>query len=678
MALRYSATAFKQSLKNMKNKLFCCLLFGLFSLSAFAQKYYEKALYWTDIQQANHMLQKNNGNCLMAIGFKNFITNKWQVGMLETDSLGAIQFLANTTPDGLIGTCEDITQVGNNYIVSGAVTIEPTLPWKIIITKFQEDNTYINYLYGNGIIDQDANACVNIDDIQMFVGGHIANFTINARSLYLVKLNSITAEQLWDTLYSFQQQTINSISSIATIPDGGAYLLATVNYNSENSDIALIQIDSMGVWQWHTIMNLTPTTWLSVDGSGRMIRTHDGGIVFSAKRYSVEGAYGDLFKINADHTQAWHNTENFLEGVTLGMVELSDSTLVFGGSSFLTPTTTFIDGEICKLDKDGHTLWRRRYGQSHDDDYFYDLIVNNHDPSGKSGYVLCGRTESYAPAGKAYLYLVKTNCMGLLTEPQAAFSATIDTAALTAAFQNLSDFVYPDSIDGGHYLWDFGDGTFSSEINPTHTYGQAGSYIVQLTAIVCNDTSIAYQSVCAGVSPAAIVPNFSYLIQNDSLVTFTNTSSNAVGGVFIWDFGDNTPPFVQTNPNTAVEHSYSTKDKYFVTLTAVLCGDTIRTEIKVNMLALGVMGVEAMAECCVSTLYPNPAQQTASFNHSLPQQQSGLLQIYDLTGRKISAYAFEGNGTQTIDIHYLNTGLYLYTISVEGNIVQQDKLSVIR
>jgi hypothetical protein len=99
--------------------------------------------------------------------------------------------------------------------------------------------------------------------------------------------------------------------------------------------------------------------------------------------------------------------------------------------------------------------------------------------------------------------------MGLLTEPQAAFAAQMDTAALTATFQNLSQFVYPDSIDGGHYIWDFGDGTTSAQINPTHTYTQGGNYTVSLTAVVCSDTSVFVQNVstwAVGIEASPLPP----------------------------------------------------------------------------------------------------------------------------------------------------------------------------
>lgn len=76
------------------------------------------------------------------------------------------------------------------------------------------------------------------------------------------------------------------------------------------------------------------------------------------------------------------------------------------------------------------------------------------------------------------------------------------------------------------YLWDFGDGNTSSDENPSHTYGGAGSYTVSLTTIgvlpcANNTVSQVINVTCTPPSPA-----FSF-ITNEKEVTFNNESVNA-------------------------------------------------------------------------------------------------------------------------------------------------------
>ena len=59
--------------------------------------------------------------------------------------------------------------------------------------------------------------------------------------------------------------------------------------------------------------------------------------------------------------------------------------------------------------------------------------------------------------------------------PDAVASFTMVSAFMTAAFTNTST----GTIDT--YLWDFGDGTTSTSMNPTHLYADTGSYTVTLT-----------------------------------------------------------------------------------------------------------------------------------------------------------------------------------------------------
>lgn len=74
-------------------------------------------------------------------------------------------------------------------------------------------------------------------------------------------------------------------------------------------------------------------------------------------------------------------------------------------------------------------------------------------------------------------YTVSTDVM-VASLPQVTFTSLLDVENLTVVFENNS-FVVNSTID--QVEWDFGDGTTSSEFEPTHVYGAAGIYEVTLT-----------------------------------------------------------------------------------------------------------------------------------------------------------------------------------------------------
>ncbi len=148
-------------------------------------------------------------------------------------------------------------------------------------------------------------------------------------------------------------------------------------------------------------------------------------------------------------------------------------------------------------------------------------------------------------------------------------------------FTNQSQYAYPDSIDGGYYVLNWGDGTppyicgqgyepCSANTIP-HTFQTEGIYGVTLQAIVCNDTSTQTQTICLGISPN---PQAAFIYEDTGgTILFTNLSQNAFtaqGGYYTWDFGDGSPPVSQEHPT----HTYEENGSYTVTLTVVVCGDT--------------------------------------------------------------------------------------------------------
>lgn len=122
-------------------------------------------------------------------------------------------------------------------------------------------------------------------------------------------------------------------------------------------------------------------------------------------------------------------------------------------------------------------------------------------------------------------------------------------APYTAIFNNTS-------LAGQQFLWDFGDGTTSTETNPVHVYNNVGNYHVKLVAVdssTCN--IIDSTSMDIGVHPLPTA-NFSVAPvppQTNKPAVFTNLSSG--GTRYKWLFGDGDST-IKTTMDT-VGHQYN-------------------------------------------------------------------------------------------------------------------------
>ena len=131
---------------------------------------------------------------------------------------------------------------------------------------------------------------------------------------------------------------------------------------------------------------------------------------------------------------------------------------------------------------------------------------------------------------------------------------------LPVAFTDLSTGI-PTS-----WLWEFGDGSTSTEQNPTHTYTVSGNFAVMLTvsnALGMDMVSVADTVVVDFIPPiadfaASITGGLSPLP-----VSFTDTSTGGVPTTWLWDFGDGNTSSVQ-NPI----HIYPTSGVFSVSMTA--------------------------------------------------------------------------------------------------------------
>jgi len=122
-----------------------------------------------------------------------------------------------------------------------------------------------------------------------------------------------------------------------------------------------------------------------------------------------------------------------------------------------------------------------------------------------------------------------------------------------------------------NWLWRFGDGTTSTEMNPHHNYTQIGDYNVTLIAGNASCTDSVKHSV--SVLPPAPVADFDSIPSGCAplFVNISNTSLNTdlPGTTYHWDFGDGSTSTAK-NPT----YTYFTPGSYTVRLYVVGPGGT--------------------------------------------------------------------------------------------------------
>jgi gliding motility-associated-like protein len=127
------------------------------------------------------------------------------------------------------------------------------------------------------------------------------------------------------------------------------------------------------------------------------------------------------------------------------------------------------------------------------------------------------------------------------------------------------------------FLWNFGDGTTAVGFSPTHTYGVAGDYTVELVAL----TSLACKDTTTRVIPVKEELAALFLYTPDTIcegvtpVTFEDLSTGGPWDNILWEFGDDS-----TSTDAMPVHLYLEGGLYPVVLTLFddVCPDVNVTE----------------------------------------------------------------------------------------------------
>jgi PGF-pre-PGF domain-containing protein len=160
--------------------------------------------------------------------------------------------------------------------------------------------------------------------------------------------------------------------------------------------------------------------------------------------------------------------------------------------------------------------------------------------------------------------------------PVANFSANVTSGAVPLSV----NFTDSSTNTPTSWLWNFGDGSNSTDQNPAHTYVAAGTYNVSLNASNVGGSNVSTQLsyITAFVEPVANFSANTVTGYAPLAVSFTDNSSN-IPTAWFWDFGDDTNS-TQQNPT----HTYSVTGIYNVSLNASnLAGSNLSSNMTITV-----------------------------------------------------------------------------------------------
>lgn len=212
------------------------------------------------------------------------------------------------------------------------------------------------------------------------------------------------------------------------------------------------------------------------------------------------------------------------------------------------------------------------------------------------------------------------------------------------------------------WLWNFGDGTTSTEQNPRHVYAGDGIYTVSLTATNSfgSDTMVQEGLIQVGNGPRVDFKADRTVTGVDRFIRFTDLSGNNPN-TWVWDFGDGT-----TGTGQTPDHAYKAIGVYDVTLTAsnqyTSASVTKKQYITVldlpraNFVADKTKGQAPLSVKFTDTSKGNPTAWTWDFGDGSTTAEQNPTHTYDANGVYtvgLTVHNSNGDDTET-KINYIS------------------------
>lgn len=283
------------------------------------------------------------------------------------------------------------------------------------------------------------------------------------------------------------------------------------------------------------------------------------------------------------------------------------------------------------------------------------------------------------------------------------FSVTADFAAPTDSFCSVPALVSFNNVstNGGSFYWEFGDGSTSTAVSPTHTYNALGTYTVSMIAyggpcgndtlvrtqyihidtnITCSITlnpsnANSMQTSCTGVLYDTGGPNNNYGNQETSEITIAPTGASTVTLNFqSFDFETNWDYlYIYDGPTTASPQIGAYTGNTLPNGGTITSTNGAITLVQFTDQSVTAPGFELTWTCALPTAPPN-----TDFSADNLQSCNGVISFLDLSTNGVSNWDWDfgdgGSSTQQNPTHvYAANGTYTVKL-VTSNQVGSDSL----
>jgi len=245
-----------------------------------------------------------------------------------------------------------------------------------------------------------------------------------------------------------------------------------------------------------------------------------------------------------------------------------------------------------------------------------------------------------------------------------------------------------------HWLWNFGDGGTDTVPALRYTFDEAGQYDVSLITTYKNCIDTAYKTITALPCDSFHV----YLTGPTDTIVMTESSShfwyaNVYFGVtansttsdftYYWDTGDghqDTGFYVSQNWAflNPYGHIYYEGGTYYITLVVKqdCCYDTIYDTITI----LDPSGIAEIQKDpgYIGQNIPNPFKNNTTIPYYVPPGSIGSIFIVDMNGKLIENFELDsGNNQLEISLKQYRSGVYFYSIKIDGQVKQTRQMVLV-